>query len=85
MRGNSGIDDLTIQLDCQIPWEQIGKGTKGGLLITWQKYSFADDDDAELFADDDDAELLLQDARWQPEQVLCLQGRDKIKLLKDLS
>ena len=38
-----------------------------------------------FFADDDDAELLLQDARWQPEQVLCVQGRDKIKLLKDLS
>ena len=54
-------------------------------LRTWQKYFFVDDNDAELFADDDDAELLLQDAWRQPQQVLCLQGRDKIKLLKDLS
>ena len=35
-------------------------------------------------ADDDDAELLLQDARWQPQQVLRVQGRDQIKT-NDLS
>ena len=29
-----------------------------------------------FFADDDDAELLLQDAWWQPQQVLRLQGED---------
>ena len=48
-------------------------------LISWQKKT-EDCRTNNFFADDDDAELLLQDAWWQSQQVLCVQGRDNISL-----